>query len=317
MSAPHAALPVERSPHPATGFHYTHIVPAGAYDDARRALRALSSVTKWVSVAAPEQYESVARQATERDMLIVWGWGLGAWGTTVAPVARGARRYRVALHYGETLGDPELLTAPQRKMLENMLSVAAAYDTIFVHTPSAQRWLAGCGVEAHLAPLGYSPEVFGRPDWETKKQWDAVHYGARLGRRLGMPKIARSMKKKCKLIYVFGDERQACLQRSRSVLQLHHCDASCSFASLRLWQAIGTSATLLMEPCDAWPALGGRHYVELPVYQRGSEREFAKAVDEVLAQDVAAIARCAHEELSAYTPARMMEEFIVPISVRP
>ncbi len=304
--------------HPETGLHYTHFVPSWpAYADADRTLRALAARTPWVTVEPLNAWAPVrdggAFQNPQR-MLIAWG-GV----SHDEPGPRVDRRCIIALQYSETVGDLDKLHGDQRGVLERLLMRAQKYDVILTHTPSEAQWLRAHipGVRAHEVPLGYSPEAVGRPDFAQAKKFDIAYYGARMGRRQGLlTALQPHLRHKYDDVGgLFGLDRQAKLNEARAILQVHHCHPSCSFPSFRLWHAMATSAALLMEPADAWPAVSGRHYFEYPEFTPETADVAARAIDAILDRDdVIETARRAHDELSTYTPDYCHEKFMVPLS---
>jgi len=82
---------------------------------------------------------------------------------------------------------------------------------------------------------------------------------------------------------------------------------------MRLWQSIASSAALISERRDAWPAVPGKHYVSIEPATKTNLRRFLSELDYVLNHyPLEDMAKLAHEELSLYTIDRCMEEYVVP-----
>lgn len=193
-----------------------------------------------------------------------------------------------------------------------MLPKIGAVDIVFAGCPAAAEWLRPNCRKVALGPIGYDPVVMGTPNWLAKKQYDLVFYGTPTGRRKWiLPEIAKRRGFRFARFNAFGRDRTSFLNSSRAVLHVGHSDEP-GFPGMRLWQAIASSAALLTEPRDAWPAVAGRHYVELPKPAEDRIGEFLDAIERALSGPLENTARVAHEELSKYTVERCMNEFFVP-----
>ena len=302
--------------HVDSGLHYTHVVrDCPAYKDVVQCLKRLAAQHSWNSVVSFDQLDVIKGSSAFQDehrMFILWGTIEHA-----GPAISANRRCKLAIQYLETIGNPEWLSPNQRAVLGPFLDRARQFDLVFAQTPEAVEWLQNrVGAKARLAPVGYDPQVMGRPDFEAEKTGDLAFYGAVMQRREILRHLQPYLRHELSDISgVYGMQRQHRLNESRAILQVHHTRADCSFASFRIWQAIGTSAVLLMEPIDAWPAVPGRHYLEFPPLSTDNLMEAAGAIDAILDRsDLLDVARLAHEELSVYTPAFCMERFVVPAS---
>jgi hypothetical protein len=302
--------------HPESGLHYVHLIPTcPAYQDVGGMLSSLAARCPWISIAPVDAFGPIQDSAdyqNPRLMFVLWGGAEHA-----EPRDRSGRKAKLALFYCETLGDPALLHSDQRAVLERFSARAYKYDLVFAHTPTAVAWLErNTSARASLMPSGYDPEVQGRPMTISDKRFDLVFYGARMNRRERLRELERRFRVRyADVSGVYGPNRHRMLNDSRAILQIHHAPPSASFAAFRLWQAVGTSAALLMEPIDAWPAQPSRHYLEFLPLESVAVEDSARAIESLLdRKNLEVIARRAAEELSRFTPQYCMEHFLVPAS---
>lgn len=301
-------------PHPETGFIYIHVFPEfAAYHETEMAYRLLASRCPWVHVASKKEYLKYVREWDHfRNFLIHWG------SAQEIPVeARDKRRSRIAMHYDETIPYGDSMLDNQRAVFGRFCQRAKNFDILFAHSPPAVSRLAQ--LTGHpkvcVAPSGYDPVVMGEPDFNAPKTHDLVFYGAMTERR---DRILSSFKRMLKhrltdLSGVYGQQRQRELNGAKAILQVHHSPRS-SFPSFRIWQSIGTSAAFVAEtePDDTWPMAPETHFSSF-------EDDLEKAavrIDRLLDDhnQLTAMARRAHDELSRYTPQYVMDHYIVPAS---
>src|SRR4029077_17635096 len=113
------------------------------------------------------------------------------------------------------------------------------------------------------APIGYEPDVVGVPNWEVKKRRDSALRVNMIGRRTRILKdLGRALGERLLPVECFGMDRKHQLDKSRIDLYVGHSD-DLSFPGTRLWQVLGPSAARVTERRDAWPAVSGRHFIEL------------------------------------------------------
>ena len=225
------------------------------------------------------------------------------------------RPYRKAtcvFHYVESVGNLENLVDTQRHWLDIHLKKAHEVDLFLVGTPPVRDfWLPRCPKVA-MMPIGYDPEVMGRPDWTREKVYDVGFCGVPVGRREWiLPAMRKRFGPKFLDVTVFGRARNAAFDACKAMLYVGHSDEK-AFADMRLWSATACSAALVTEDRDAWPAVAGRHYIALPHAQKENVDAFVDMVEQALKQPLTDIAKTAHEELSKFTVERCFEEFLVP-----
>jgi hypothetical protein len=192
--------------------------------------------------------------------------------------------------------------------------MANEFELIICHTPTVEKFLKPHARRTAVVPIGYEPGTLGTPDWSCPKTADIGYCGSAVGRRMGIvPFLEGRLKGMFRHFGAWGLDRKAIYDSCRTALYIGHSSEQ-SFSTSRLWAAIATSATLLTEPRDAWPAVAGRHYIELPKAD-DTERFYEALVKTLERNDLPEIARRAHEELSAYTIERCMNEFLVPATM--
>jgi hypothetical protein len=297
--------------HPKTGLHYINVINNEnlAYLDYHAAYAAMSQRVPWVSVITPrefvEQRKTLRYMNDDRFMYILWH--------TMPqmidpPSERGAR---LAHRYTELIGDFDGLLN-HRKALSEFTNKIHYYDLVFVHNNYAKDYFKKYTSNVHIAPLGYDRDVLGSPNFEAEKEHDMVFYGGVIGKRKLLVDLRDKMARELYLMPGnYGLDRHKVLNRSKAVVHTQQVDKS-AFATMRLWQTIASSAAMLLEPIDAFPAVPGRHYVEIPSITAGNIDTVAGTVDDILENtDLLAIAKRAHEELAHMTVRYCFEKFVV------
>jgi hypothetical protein len=291
--------------HPSTGLHYVHIFPMTPvfeeirerYDFAAKRLGWMSAqdLFNWTPDWPEWQMKSLA--------LVFWG---------SLPEIPKNHAARVAFRHTESTGQMDNLVSNQQDFISRLIHKLVEADVVFAGCPAAAEWLRPHCRKVALGPIGYDPVVMGTPNWSAKKQYDLVFCGTPTGRRKWiLPEIGKRNRIRFARFNAFGRDRTTLMDSSRAVLHVGHSDEP-GFPGMRLWQAIASSAALLTEPRDAWPAVAGRHYIELPKPIEDRIGEFLDAIERALAGPLEDTARVAHEELSKYTVERCMNEFFVP-----
>lgn len=223
------------------------------------------------------------------------------------------RKAIFALRFTESVGDPELLAPTQVISMQAFSLRAKEPDVLVCGNPVvADYWSRLCRAVA-VAPAGYEPDVFGTPDWDAKKRFQVSFRGSDIGRRIWIKEmIQERLGADFVNIHDYGQDRKRALDSCRADLYIGHSE-DYAFPGMRLWQVIASSATLITERRNAWPAVAGRHYVVLePLVPANAKRWLEDLVRTLDHQPLEEIARTAHEELSVYTIDRCMEEFLVP-----
>jgi hypothetical protein len=210
----------------------------------------------------------------------------------------------------------ERLEGTQQLHFNSLLK--SKYDGIFVHSQFARDLIRRHIQNTFFTPIGFEKRVFGEPAY-AGKLYDVVWYGsynvAAPGKRALVHQIARKLK--CKFHDISGaflSDRQKLLNKSRLILHIQYYKGT-SFTSMRLWQAVGSSAVMLIEPMDTFPAEPGKHYIQIPEINEDNIPQIAAAIDKAAARsDLIDIARKAYGDLSQYTYRRCMEEYVIPAS---
>lgn len=253
-----------------------------------------------VSIAVSDEWSADRREwADPENIILFWGGH---------PSIPPGRRARCALRYTESSGAPDGLIPNQRVELEWLEANGRAFDIVFVGTPAVK-----AAVESHCkrtvaVPIGYDAGAMGIPDWDAKKVRDFTFYGSLMGRRQWIiPLLKKTFGSRISIVHKFGRIRQKALNCARTILYVGH-SVEPGFPGMRLWQAIATSAALVTEDRDAWPAVPWRHYIPIPNAREEAPGEFIASMENALHNDLGAIAKRAHEELSTYTVDRCIAD---------
>lgn len=296
-----AVRPVERT----TGLHHVHVFPQdAAFAEIAACYRAAAARLGWMSVEGLEDWSPYRLDWRNPEIAAVF-WGR-------LPEIPADRSVKVVLRYTESVGRPEALVENQRREIREFIPRAGLPDLVITGCPAAAEFMAPfCRNTAH-APVGYDAETMGTPEWYAVKEFDLVFYGTPVGRREWiLPAVEKRLGRRFLWIGCFGAERKTAVERARYVLHVGH-SAEASFPGMRLWQAAATSAALITEKWDAWPAAAGTHYVELAPAAEESLDVFLDALENALGEPHGETAWRAHEDLSRYTVERCVEEFVVP-----
>lgn len=298
---------MDLKPHPKTGLHYAFVFPRyPAFSEIQSCYAAAADRVGWMSSLPAERLSSLERDSVPggRLLVIFWNRPISGWN-------RG--RSLMGIRFTETVARPEAAPPWQQAGLRELLDNVSSYDVLVVNTPTAFDLFRGVPPRLVLSPIGYDRSVMGIPDWSRPKEFDMVMYGTAIGRREWLvPMISERFGKRFKDVSgLWGLERKETLDRSRAVLYVNHW-ATESFATSRLWQAAASSAALITERGDAWPALEKEHYLPLPWGNREDPEVFLKAVEDALLLPLDDVARKAYQHLSQFTPERCVEDFIVP-----
>jgi hypothetical protein len=293
--------------HPTAGRHFVHVFPSDPFlGEIRDCYRSAARRIPWMSVDDISYWHPDRPEWGDRERVVIF------WGASPGWIPR-HRRAAAVLRYTESVGIPEGLNPVQRQLVEQFSACSEAFDMLLGGTVTVADFWSGKYKMTAFAPIGYEPEILGRPDWSTPKIADFAFRGNLIGRRMYIMKKLQKSFLNINWIHSFGLERKFQLDKTLIDLYIGH-SSDLSFPGMRLWQGISSSAALVMEPRDAWPAVAGRHYIEIPEADPDLFGFFVEKLRELL-RDTAAlrlIAETAHKELSAYTIDRCMEDFVVP-----
>lgn len=287
---------------------YIHVFPEFVvFDEIFACYQAAASRLKWMSVAHwSAQYSD---WQDPNNVIVLWWCNFPSLLREVPP----QRKAVFAMRYMESIGPPEKLCPLQRAILESHLEYLKVPDLIIVGAPSTAQFLRPHCQNVVAIPIGYDPVVMGTPDWSAPKEYDFCFCGCVVGRREW---IIPALKSRFGNRFVdvtgrFGLDRKAAYDRCRVALHIPHSEES-YLSSERIWQFIASSAAMVTEKRDVWPAVAGRHYIELPEAQEKDVDKFIDSVEQALKLPLTDIARTAHEELSGYTVDRCLKEFMMP-----
>jgi len=236
------------------------------------------------------------------NVILFWGGHPG-----IPPV----RRARCALRYTESSGSRDGLISNQQAEQGWLEKNGKAFDVVFVGTPAVKVHFEPFCKKTVAAPIGYDAGTMGLPDWNAQKSFGLCFYGSLMGKRQWIvPFLQKRLGSRFSLIHKFGMPRQNVLNRSRGVLYVGHSSEP-GFPGLRLWQAMATSAALVTEDRDAWPAVPWRHYVPIPEAREDDPEKLVTSLENALSQPLVDVARKAHEELAPYTVDRCLSEYVM------
>lgn len=303
--------------HPDLGLEFIHVISdeSPTFHDVYRCHQYVyvSGIANWIKVISSNQYKTLLTDQTSQyytDPTCVYI----LWHDWEGNMPSG-RQARVFLHYSELIGDPQYLTDNQREMFTQFLTTANKYDRIFVHTKWAAQYLKTYISNVFYAPVGFEPDVMGIPDYTVTKAYDIVFYGSWAGRRQTIiPTLRAELKHKLTdVVGVFGQARHRELNKARAIIHIPFTDNS-SFTTMRLWQAITSSAVMLIEPTDTWPAVAGQHYIQIPHITDQNIGDIAKAIDTALDNtNLVEMSKAAFTDLSKYTVKYCHDNYIIPV----
>jgi len=244
------------------------------------------------------------------NVIIIWLWG----SPVMLDVVPEKRKATLVIWYIESVGPLEGLCSDQKATLTRFLDYFKVPELVVVGFPSSEAFLRPYCRKVIHAPTGYNSFIMGTPDWEAPKDYDVGFCGLVTGRREWiMPALQKRFGKKfLHILNTFGQDRKRFYDRCRINLYIAHSMEPC-YAPMRIWQSIASSSALVTEKRDVWPAVAGRHYVELPEAQEAHVDEFIDQVEQTLQFPLESIARRAHEELSQYTVGRSMEYIVAAV----
>jgi hypothetical protein len=303
--------------HPLSGLHYIHVMNndnltfSEVYDCYQYAAQSL----KWMSTRTVKQYYDDIKNKNspyyedEHCMYILWH---------DVKCPEEGRKARCAIHYSEQIGDLSNIFDAQRTMFTRFVERINQYDLIFVHTRFAAEHMKQHTSKVHFVPIGYEKDVMGEPDYKIKKKIEIMFYGSHrenTKRAWVLQALSKHLKKKFRYMGgAFKRHRKSILDKTKLSLYIPHED-NCSFATMRLWHTIASSAVMLIEPTDTWPAQPEQHYIEIPTIKPDNMAEIVGKINVAANRpDLLDIARRAHDELSKFDVKYCMEEFLIPAS---
>lgn len=293
--------------HPTAGRHYIHVFPGDPFlGEIRDCYKSAARRLPWMSVDSTAYWNPERPEWNDPERIVIF------WGVLPEWIPR-SRKAGAVLRYTESVGAPEGLNPIQRQIVERFTADSESVDMLLGGTSTVADFWSGKYRSTAFAPIGYEPGILGRPDWAAPKIADFAVRGNLIARRLWILKKLQKSFLKLNWIHSFGLERKFQLDKSLVDLYIGHSN-DLSFPGMRLWQGISSSAALVTEPRDAWPAVAGRHYIEIPEADPDLFGFFVENLRELLndAGTLRSIAETAHRELSTYTIDRCMEEFVVP-----
>ena len=218
-----------------------------------------------------------------------------------------SRKCKVIIRYSEMVNDIAN-TGHQKELLLNFQNNMNSYDLILVHSKSAEKHLKRLTDKVSYLPIGYDEQVYGKPDYTSPKEHDLAYFGSYVGRRI---KIVEYLKNhfgdRFHDLPCWDDGRRDILNKSKINLIIPWCKDP-SFAAFRMLHTIGTSAAMLTEKADTYPAKNDKHIIQITDFD--DENTTIKEIEHALTLDLQSIARRAHDDLSKITVDVSMEQLI-------
>lgn len=286
-------------------FRYIYVFPPLAvFREVQACYRRAAFCFDWIRVEDLSDWSPKRSEWKDPGNCIVF-WGCH-------PRIPDGRAAKCALRYTESAGPVQGLIVNQRAEMECIALLGKVPDIVFVGTPAVKTILEPFCRKVVVAPIGYDAVVMGIPDWSRPKHGDVCFHGTPVGRRTWLIPILKSrLGSRFQVISKMGRSRQEAVNRCKAALYVGHSEEP-GFPGMRLWQAVATSAALITEARDAWPAVPGRHYIAIPPARENDPEAFIGDLEKALQQPLLEIARMAHEELSKYTIEKCIADYVVP-----
>jgi len=301
---------VEIANHPQTGACYFVVMPPHADVMAEHRQGWKLNERPWLKFIDSHTFRRIFPQFRNRRSLFC-NWLL--WEAAWLPRDRKAT---VVTLYAEALDDNLRSLLPQHQQwIGTFLRHAREFDGVLGHTPwMAEKLTQLCGLRSGVLPAGYDERVLGVPKWDAPKATDAAWYGTMVGKRA--PLVARLKQlmgpRLSDLTGLVAGPLVERLQTAKTVLYLGHSNCR-SYSTWRTWHGICSSAAIVTEPGDFWP-LDAETCIELPQINAENIDDVARRLTELDPAEALRIARAAHERLRSFTVARMIDEYLVPVT---
>jgi hypothetical protein len=296
--------------HPDTGLHYGVVIPRdhGPFTDIRACYEHAARRFPWLSLITPGQDIDYGR-----DDLFVLTW------VPLTPPPRRKRKATCAMVYSEALdADPTLVLPAHQEHFRSVDALFAEqrFDGVFGHTPRAAEILTALAAPTAVLPVGWEPEIMGRPRG-TAPVHDLVYHGSNVGRRkLLVPFLAAELGPRFyDVTGSFGRSLLGALELARASLYIAHSRVE-SFSTWRCWQAMAAGCALVAEPGDAWPFEAERDYLPIGPLTLDSAEYWAASLIAIL--DAGGLEKYAEAALATngdFTTCRMVEEYLMPASI--
>lgn len=305
--------------HPKTGIGYVHVIEPGwgPAVDLFAGYSVAAARTRWLSVMTPSEFAG-QRQDAESPYWTDDSLFYTLWSHAMEVDSPERRQSKLARVYFEAFNaDMQHMLPAHQEAWARFQKLGPAYDATFVHTPLMADWLHQQGVPCYVLPLGWEPEAMGRPRWNAPKFTDYVFQGSVVGRRAAiLPLLAERLGRQFQnQSGAFGRGLLGILDTAIASIYIAHSNVR-SFSTWRIWQCAASSAALVAEAADSWPAVPDDHYVAMP-YLTFENIDAVCDWLRTLPQnvDLAAVARRMHDDVGQYfTLERCIDDYLVPAS---
>jgi len=301
------------SVHPKTGLHYIVSFRAcPAYDDAMHLYERMAAKYDWLECIREKELirrmEHIAQD--ERNFVVIWG----VWSPR-PPQEREAIFTRV---WSEAYDDDQdKMIKHHRDWLSSARANIRHMDGVFGHTPWMASRMKTDTVPGFVLPMGWDPELFGRPKWHARKKHRFAHVGAIAGKRgWVVPGMRYALGDD--LLHVkdtWGADLLDVYNKSVAQLYLSHSDIH-YFSTFRIWQMVATSAAMIAESGrDCWP-MTEEMYVGVPTITRKNGGIVARMIKGLPDKLYKSKAKALNESLaSSFTIEKVLTDYLIPASV--
>jgi hypothetical protein len=244
----------------------------------------------------------------QRSVFLLWTHGM-------LPYLPYERHATVFSMYFEAYDEDRSKLAPDHlRDLESFVSHADRLDAVGCHTPwMAEQLGRTTSRQSFVLPYGYDHRCMGPPDWDAPKDHEAMFYGSMVGKRLSLIEKVSSfgMGKGLHIGTSYGSVLYDYLNRSKVNINLYHYDVQ-SYSTWRLFQSACSSAALLTEDGDIWPA-SRESMLMLPehVTVETAYGHIVCRINDLSHEDALRTARSLAEDLSRFTTRHCIDEYLV------
>jgi hypothetical protein len=149
----------------------------------------------------------------------------------------------------------EQLSTAEGVFSDNVKALLATASEVWDYSPENIAFLKAAGITAKHLPVGYHQSLEQVPG-SLQKDIDVLFYGSVTERRKAVLDELERMGAKVKVLFgVYGKERDACIGRSRIVLNIHFYDAKI-FEAVRVSYLLNNRCCIVSEESPQYPYAG-------------------------------------------------------------
>jgi len=293
--------------HHETNYHYIHVISdCPSFIDVHKSYKNLAAAKPYLTTLSLNDFrQRINRTGGQeihllndpQNVFIIWH----------DDIVTRDRKCKIIIRYSEMVSDLKNL-GHQKEILYNFENRITDYDFTLVHSKSAEKHFKRITNKVSYLPIGFDERVYGKPDYNSYKQYDLLHFGSYVGRRI---KIIEYLKKHFGDRFLdlpcWDDERRDLLNRSKINLIIPWCKDA-SFAAFRMLHTLGTSAAMLTEKTDTHPAEEGKHILHITDFD--DEMTTIKEIEHALTLDLQSLSKQANSDLAKITTDHSMNHII-------